>query len=147
VESHSNIEPQKLNEELDFVIKKLIEKIEILDRKEIEKYREYIRGELKLQDSNLNERSSRAWNEVYENTFEFYYKENLLNELDKVTQNDLIEFTKLIFVSQPRKLSVQLYGNQNNLLLNTQNTSEETYGILNSKYKVLVQTGENFLKK
>jgi secreted Zn-dependent insulinase-like peptidase len=147
VESHSNYEPQKLNEELDKIINDLIERIESMEAKELEKFREYIRGELNLEDSNLNERTSRAWNELYENTFEFNYKESLLKELNKITKNDLIEFTRLIFISQPKKLSVQLYGNQNDLLLNTQNIAEENYGILNSKYKVLVQTGYNFLKK
>jgi secreted Zn-dependent insulinase-like peptidase len=101
---------------------------------------------LKLEDTNLNERSSRAWNEIYENMNEFYYKENLLDELDKITQVDLKEFIKLIFISQPRKLSVQLFGNQNDLKLNTENISEENYGILNEKIKALVKNDTNFLK-
>ena len=77
---------------------------------------------------------------------EFYYKENLLDELDKITQVDLKEFIKLIFISQPRKLSVQLFGNQNDLKLNTENISEENYGILNEKIKALVKNDTNFLK-
>ncbi len=101
---------------------------------------------MKLEDTNLNERSSRAWNEIYENMNEFYYKENLLDELDKITQVDLKEFIKLIFISQPRKLSVQLFGNQNDLKLNTENISEENYGILNEKIKALVKNDTNFLK-
>jgi len=102
---------------------------------------------LKLEDTNLTERSSRAWNEIYENMNEFYYKESLLDELDKITQLDLVEFAKLIFVTQPRKLSIQLFGNQNDLKLNTENIVEENYGILNNKIKVLVKTGQDFLKK
>ena len=146
MESHSNVQPEKLNNELDKIINKLIERIETFDLKQLNKYREYIRGELKIEDVNLNERSSRAWNEVYENIYEFYYKESLLDELDKITQRDLIEFSKIVFISQPKKLSVQLYGNQKNLTLNTAKIQEESYGILNSKLKVLVETDQNFLR-
>lgn len=117
-----------------------------MDSKKLDKFRDYIRGELKLEDANLNERSSRAWNEIYENTFEFYYKEKLLDEIDKITQRDLIEFIKLNFVNQPKKLSIELYGNQKDLIPNTVNISEESYGTLNNKLKVLVKTDQNFLK-
>ena len=125
---------------------KLIERIENLELKKLDKFREYIRGELKLEDANLSERSSRVWNEIYENIHEFYYKEKLLDELDKITQRDLIEFVKLIFLSQPKKLSVQLFGNQKDLTLNTVNIFDENYGILNNKLKVLVEIHQDFLK-
>lgn len=146
IESHNNLPPSRLNNELDKILDKLMERIENLDLKKLDKFREYIRGELKLEDANLNERSSRAWNEIYENTHEFYYKERLLDELDKITQRDLMEFAKLNFISQPKKLSVQLYGNQKELITNTLNILEESYGMLNNKLKVMVKIDQNFLK-
>lgn len=97
-----------INAELDKIINKLFERLDTLDSKKFDRYKEIILNELKNDDSNLNERSSRAWNEIYENTLQFEYKEYLVDELEKITIKDLIEFFKTVFISQPRKLSIQV---------------------------------------
>jgi len=97
-----------INAELDKILNKLFEKLDSLDSNKFDRYKEIIKSELFNEDSNLDERSSRAWNEIFENSLHFEYKEYLTQELKKITVKDLIEFFKTVFISQPRKLSIQV---------------------------------------
>jgi len=108
VESNKDNSPDMINAELDKIINKLFERLDTLETKKFDRYKEIILNELKNDDSNLNERSSRAWNEIYENSLQFDYKQHLLDELEQITIKDLVEFFKTIFISQPRKLSIQV---------------------------------------
>ena len=108
MDSNKENSPDSINTELDKILNKLFERIDTLDSKKFLRYKEFILNELKNEDSNLSERSTRAWSEIYENTLQFEYKENLIDQIDKINIKDLTDFFKTIFISQPKKLSIQV---------------------------------------
>lgn len=107
-----------------------------MEESKLKLYKEVLLKRYKANYSNLNEKSSASWSEVYQDSLDFDFKRTMLSELDDITTEDLNDFFAKNFIGQPRKLSIRIYPKKITSTLN----SKEDYGVLNNKLKSLIYT-------
>lgn len=134
--------PNEINIELDKVIWKLKEKIEMLNIDQFNQLKTNIMQLLKKREISLNEQADKIWKEIVNESYVFNRKKKLSEGMDKVTLNGLIAEFDRVFITQPEKISVQLYSKSHSL---TNNTEEVYY--LNIEKKSRVTSDLNILNK
>ena len=72
-----------------------------------------LKKELKTRESNLKERSMSAWDEIYMNNLNFERKEQIINAIDNLTIEDIANWFNYLFISNVKKISLQLYTQKN----------------------------------
>lgn len=108
--SGSKVDPQKFNLEIDKVIINLGSKLDDLSNVKFKEVKGVIRSEIKRKNVSLLQKSEEVWNEIYENTKDFRRNAQLLSELDSITIQEIKSFYNLVFISEPKKLSIQLFA-------------------------------------
>lgn len=135
--------PDKMNIEIDNVLVKLNDTIRSLNETELENHKSSLKNELIKPHENLNERFLDIFREIELGTFDYERKYKLVKEVPLISLNDIISAFQNIFFRNPRKLSIQLYGNKNAESLSSKN---ENYN-LNSKIISKVYSEFDFLHK
>jgi secreted Zn-dependent insulinase-like peptidase len=132
--------PADMNLEIDNILWRLRDKVISLTEPKFKEVVFSIKSELKKKEMNMKERTNRIWAEIQLNTLDFSRREKLMQEISKITKNDLVEFFDNIFIDNPQKLSIQIYPKSQVM----ENKSEEIY-YLNSNIKYKVTSDLNVL--
>ena len=100
--------PDKINHEIDKIISILADRIKKFSRQAMDEYKKSIHSKLYKREDNMKERSSNLWQEIRENSYFFDKKFKLSEELATIKVEDIISAFKKIFISDPKKLSIQV---------------------------------------
>jgi secreted Zn-dependent insulinase-like peptidase len=106
-------------------------------------YKSILYRRLNKKYSTLADKSSLAWNEIYEDSLNFEYDKSVLPSLNKINLTNLVNFFSKYFIGQPKKLSIRLYKDP----IKNISLTEENYGYLNNKIKSLVYSTTDFLSQ
>ena len=104
----SKATPDKVDEEIDEVIKLVRDQLKGLSAKKLKEYKANLEDNILKKDTNLSERAGKVWDEIRQNTLDFNYYTSLKAELDKVQLQDLMDFFDNTFITNPQKLSIQV---------------------------------------
>ena len=102
--------PDKMNVEIDIVLKLLKDNLFKLTEIEFEDLKKSLKIELEKPKDNLQERFQDLVDKIETNTFLFNEKEILINELKNISLKDAKSFYNKIFISNPKKLSIQIFA-------------------------------------
>ena len=130
---------------MDKIISLIFDRIEKLDDTKFKKYVNVLKSRVGAPINNLIQKSSAAWNEIYEETLDFGFRESLIQELENLTPSDLQEFYTRNFLGQPKKLSIRLFSEHIYKKSVNFNKKDENYGFLNNKLKSYIYTTTDFL--
>lgn len=142
----SKITPEKLNIEIDEVLKLVRTKLEELEEDQLNEYKDTLIAELNKKNNNLKERSELVWKEIYENSLDFNRRYKLIEELKNITIEDLIQHFVETFYTNVRKMSIQVYSQFKfeEALMSTRPLEEPYY--LNQDLKTIISDEYDLLK-
>ena len=104
----SKKQPDQVNLEIDSTISMFKAKLELFDETKLSEYKNSIIYELKKQDTNLKERSDYIWKEIFVDSLVFNRKDLLLEEINKISLEDVKDMFYDVFYKQPHKISIQV---------------------------------------
>jgi secreted Zn-dependent insulinase-like peptidase len=142
----SKITPEKMNIEIDEVLKLVRTKLEELEEDQLNDYKDTLIAELNKKNNNLKERSEVVWKEIYENSLDFNRRYKLIEELKSITIEDLIQHFVETFYTNVRKMSIQVYSQFkfDEALMSTKPIQEIYY--LNQDVKTIISDEYDLLK-
>lgn len=103
----------EINKDIDQVLLQIQQKIDDITSNEFTMIISLLKKELKTRESNLKERSMSAWDEIYMNNLNFERKEQIIKDIDNLTIEDIANWFNYLFISNVKKISVQLYTQKN----------------------------------
>lgn len=104
----SDKSPQYLQERFSTFVEEFSQKLLSMNKEEYEQYRASLKKILTKQPDSLNEQTARYWDQISNQTYRFGFNQDIANQLDKITLNDLATYLQATWLNgtSPRKVTV-----------------------------------------
>ncbi|CAD8053672.1 unnamed protein product [Paramecium sonneborni] len=126
--------PMKVNLIIDDFLDQFQVYLEQMNNREFQHLKHGVITELKEKPQSLSEEGDRLWKYISAGTIEFEDRQVAIEEIRKISKNQLIEFYRNSFINNKSKLSLQLYGQgMVTQMMNLETQSEFNSFISNTK--------------
>ncbi|CAK74950.1 unnamed protein product (macronuclear) [Paramecium tetraurelia] len=102
--------PMKVNQIIDDFLDQFSAYLEQMNNREFQHLKHGVVTDLKENPQSLSEEGDRLWQYISAGTIEFEDRQVAIEEIRKISKQELIEFYRNSFIDNKSKLSLQLYG-------------------------------------
>ncbi|CAD8138831.1 unnamed protein product [Paramecium octaurelia] len=128
--------PMKVNQIIDDFLDKFSVYLEQMNNREFQHLKHGVITDLKENPQSLSEEGDRLWKYISAGTIEFEDRQVAIEEIKKISKQELIEFYRNSFIDNKSKLSLQLYGQgMVTQMMNLETQSEFNEFVSNTKPK------------